>query len=514
MKKLLCNKLCMLACILALLVPAIPALAAENALEVQCVDEAGNPVSGVTVAVQNLGTQKWKDKKSDNKGVALLNKLDDGYYRVIGRKEQFAPSLHEFILLKDEAQQKLTLQLSPGDYQAKTWYEDATLSNRSYDLLNQALNALRENKNAEAEKLITESLKIFPSNPDGLLNLGIAYIQQRKWDPAEEVVKKALDSASALATMPQPKGGGGPNFADVIQRIETVQKRIPVLRTRDEGDKALAEKRFSDALAKYEEALKSDPNDPDLHYNVALALANLKRYDEATQAIDRAIKIKPVENAYTALKKQIAGRKENELIAKAQELLQEGQELAKKTDYAGAISKFEGALALVPADKQGVIWEQIAVARGNAGQQDQAIDAFRKAVELAPDNAKYREALAQYYMRVKMYDEALNVYSDPKTAGGKPVDEVLFNLGKTLMGKGSNEIGQLAFEKAIQANPQHAEAYYELGMSIAYGEKKDDKRALELLSKYLELGKDEAHLENTRSVIFVIKKRMEAAAPQ
>ncbi len=68
-------------------------------------------------------------------------------------------------------------------------------------------------------------------------------------------------------------------------------------------------------------------------------------------------------------------------------------------------------------------------------------------------------------------------------------------------------MAQVAFEKVLKLNPQNAEAYYQLGM-IHYYDKKNDKRATELLTKYLEIGKQKDHLENTRSVLVVLKKRM------
>ena len=55
---------------------AAPAFAGAGALDVKCVDQGGNALSGVQVLVQQLGSGKWKDKKSDGKGVARFDKLD------------------------------------------------------------------------------------------------------------------------------------------------------------------------------------------------------------------------------------------------------------------------------------------------------------------------------------------------------------------------------------------------------------------------------------------------------
>ena len=45
-----------------------------------------------------------------------------------------------------------------------------------------------------------------------------------------------------------------------------------------------------------------------------------------------------------------------------------------------------------------------------------------------------------------------------------------------------------------------------LGMLLYYG-KKHDKRATELLTKYLEIGKEKAHVDNAKTVLVVLKRR-------
>jgi len=127
-------------------------------------------------------------------------------------------------------------------------------------------------------------------------------------------------------------------------------------------------------------------------------------------------------------------------------------------------------------------------------------------MELAPTNADYRKALAQYYLSEKRYQEALDLYSDPASAGSQPVDQALFALGEKLSSQGNSEVSQLAFERVLAANPQHLEAQYELGMLLYYG-KKNDKRARELLTKYVATGTKKDHVENAKTVLVVIKKR-------
>jgi tetratricopeptide (TPR) repeat protein len=54
-----------------------------------------------------------------------------------------------------------------------------------------------------------------------------------------------------------------------------------------------AETRCEDALSVFDEALKHFPDDALLHFNRAVALEELKRYDEATAAYERCIELDP-----------------------------------------------------------------------------------------------------------------------------------------------------------------------------------------------------------------------------
>src|SRR5205809_4092080 len=99
---------------LPVLFMAVPAFAGPGTLDVKCVDQGGNALSGVQVLVQQIGSGKWKDKKSDGKGVARFDKLDVGIYRVVARQQGFAPSFFEYARIKEGAQETVSLNFEPG----------------------------------------------------------------------------------------------------------------------------------------------------------------------------------------------------------------------------------------------------------------------------------------------------------------------------------------------------------------------------------------------------------------
>lgn len=497
----------MFAILLTMIALALPAFAEGNTLEVKCVDQAGSPVPGVKVTAFNLSAQKTKDKKSDANGVASFTKAEDGIYRIVGRKDGLAPAFYEYAQLQNAAQQSVTIRFEPGSPESKLYFEDPAVGQRSIEFLNQAAKALQENKMADGEKLLLESLKIYPSNPDALFYLSILDVQLKKWAEAEDTLKKCISTVSMISQLQKTQNqASGSSYEQMAQRAQQLLKLVPSYKLRSEADKDAADGKYDEAIAKYKEALKIDANDPDLFYNMSLAQGKSGQYDDALQSAEKAVQLKPGEPQYQDLKKKIVELKQNAILLKAKSILEEGDKLYKSSDFSGAVKKYEEARGMIPENKQGGVLVQIGRCYAQLKQGDQAVAAFQKAIEIAPDQGDYRKALAQYYLGNKQYDEALNVYSDPRTTGNTPPDQALFTLGQALSNQGNSEVAELAFEKALKLNPTNADANYELGMILYYG-KKNDARAKELLSKYVELGKDKAKLDNASTVLVVIKRR-------
>ena len=503
--------------LLSVLSLAASAFAQDNSLEIKCFGPDGQAISGIKVFASPIAAPKGKDKDKEakcEKGVALFKKLDDGVYRVYGRQQGSAVAFAEFFGLKGGSKASGELRFQAGDPLTKAYFEDPVLNQKAMQLLGEGIQLLQTQKFAEAEKPIQESLNINPSNPDGAYNLAIAYIQQRKFDEAAVPLKKVIEICTALQQLPiagaQP--GAENAYTQRAQQAKFVLDKIPTFKLRVEGEKLAQERKFDEAIAKYNEALKIEPNDPDLHYNLSLAQANAKRYDEAMKEAEKSIALKPDERDYQELKKRITEIQENEVILKARGILEEGDKLYQAKDFASALKKYEEALPMVPEKNRHVIYRQLGNAYGNLKQGNKAIENFNKAIELAPDVADNRKALAQYYLNQKQYEEALNVYADPRATGTTPPDQALFTLGMSLSKTGNSEVAELAFQRALKFNPDHAEAGYELGMSL-YSSGKNDTLAKEVLNKYLAVGKDAGHLENVKAVLVVIKKRTPDPAP-
>src|SRR5439155_10597624 len=100
--------------------------------------------------------------------------------------------------------------------------------------------------------------------------------------------------------------------------------------------------------------------------------------------------------------------------------------------------------------------------------------AYKKAIEQKADYADAYAGLASIYNAQRKFDlaatasakatEFSSTLGGGNTAGGNA--DALFNQGVVLWNGGKVAEAKKAFESAVAANPNHAEAHYQLGMAL------------------------------------------------
>ena len=88
---------------------------ATATLVITCVDAAGQPLKDVNLTLMSLQVQKVLEAKSDKEGKAVFKKLDQGAYRVIGRRKGYEPTYREPITVVPERETAVTLQFQAGE---------------------------------------------------------------------------------------------------------------------------------------------------------------------------------------------------------------------------------------------------------------------------------------------------------------------------------------------------------------------------------------------------------------
>ena len=151
-----------------------------------------------------------------------------------------------------------------------------------------------------------------------------------------------------------------------------------------------------------------------------------------------------------------------------------GMEALKTQNYPVAVEQFTKASAMDA--KQHVIWAQLAesysgLAKTQKGPEADAsmvktYESFQKAIELKPDDASYINNYALALARGKKYTEAQQELEkaatlDP-TGGGK----YFYNLGALLTNANQTDAAGAAFKRAIEADPEYADAQYQYGIYL------------------------------------------------
>ncbi|MDP9170249.1 MAG: tetratricopeptide repeat protein, partial [Acidobacteriota bacterium] len=168
--------------------------------------------------------------------------------------------------------------------------------------------------------------------------------------------------------------------------------------------------------------------------------------------------------------------------------------------------------------KQGAVWTARADAYVGKAQAtpaeaaanyDKGFDAFKKALEIAPDDAGLYNNYALALAKDKKIDEARTNLAkaaqlDPPGAG-----KYYYNLGALLVNGGQNSAAEEEFRKATELDPTYADAQYQLGMALSAKADVDAKTGkvtpapgtVEALQKYLELKPDGANAQSAKEMI-------------
>jgi tetratricopeptide (TPR) repeat protein len=166
---------------------------------------------------------------------------------------------------------------------------------------------------------------------------------------------------------------------------------------------------------------------------------------------------------------------------------------------------------------QGAVWTSLADAYVGKAQStpaeaaanyDKAFEAFKKAIEINPDAGLYNNYALALAKDKKLDEASANLAKaaqmDPPGAG-----KYYYNLGALLVNSGQNETAAATFRKAIEADPNYADAHFQLGMSLAAKAGADPKTGavlpvpgtIEELQKYLELKPDGVNAQQAKEMI-------------
>jgi Tfp pilus assembly protein PilF len=189
---------------------------------------------------------------------------------------------------------------------------------------------------------------------------------------------------------------------------------------------------------------------------------------------------------------------------------------AQNKQWDQAVAAFTKASDMDP--KQHVVWAQLAEAEVNfAGTKSGAeadaamqkgLDAYAKAIELKTDDAGYHNNYALSLAKAKKYPEAQAELTKAATLDPPNAGRYYYNLGALLVNSSQNEPAGDAFKKAIESDPNYADAQYQYGVYLlskasidAAGKVTPVAGTAEAFQKYLQLKPDGPFAESAKSML-------------
>ena len=219
------------------------------------------------------------------------------------------------------------------------------------------------------------------------------------------------------------------------------------------------------------------------------------------------------------------GSKEDAAKAKAKvdamtKAFSDGVALSNEGKVDEAIAKFNEVIAGVPNCAE--CYANIGTVQGQAKKYDEAEAAYKKAIELKPDFAEAYNGLANVYNAAKKFDlaaeaskKAMELATAPPAGGAPgapgaaasaPSASQTFNQGVILWNAGKIPEAKAAFEAAVKADPNMADAQYWLGMALVNaGTKESMAEAKPHFETYLKLAPTGQYADTAKAIVASIK---------
>jgi tetratricopeptide (TPR) repeat protein len=180
-----------------------------------------------------------------------------------------------------------------------------------------------------------------------------------------------------------------------------------------------------------------------------------------------------------------------------------GRDLAALGKYAEAIIEFKKALEKVPDEP--TVLANLADAQLKSNLNEEALASLQKAVAASPEDASLWTNLGVVLGKVGKTAESKEVFKKAAALNPGAAAQNFYNLGATLVNSGQPKEAADAFRQAITSDANYGEAYYQLGLCLS-GDPATMAEAVQMLQKYIQIGKDATNIEVAKQLIVALKK--------
>jgi superkiller protein 3 len=291
------------------------------------------------------------------------------------------------------------------------------------------------------------------------------------------------------------------------------------------GDSLLSQGRWVEAGSAYQQALQVEPRLTAATTRLARSLLYQNRMAEGLEQAQRAVDLEPLNpEAQMVLalavnwngnpdRAIIVGRRAVELDAKSAEALAYlAEAYVDKYRLREATEALDHAEVLDRGNPE--VWRVRGYLLETQTDYQDAVAAYRKAIELGPGRSYLVLSLGHALRILKRDDEAIQVFttagelapSDPRPHGG---------IGMVHYGREEYPAALVALERAVRIDPRYANGYAQMAW-VYYVQRKYDQ-ALPLFEQAVELERDKPRLAQYRHAlgwIYLNLKQPAKARPQ
>lgn len=221
----------------------------------------------------------------------------------------------------------------------------------------------------------------------------------------------------------------------------------------NEGNSLLRAGNLSEAVQKYSQALEI-VEDHRYYYQKAVALLRMDRYEDAVDAFNNALDHgSDMETVQLGLSGAYMGM---------------GEQYFSAGNFSNAISQYRNAIEINPDPRY---YNRLAIALRRNNQENDAVEAFKSAIELNPQYAIAYAGLGGTYVSLQRYDDAIEAYStaielQPNMQQARRGLATAYTAkGNELLNRGRVRDAVSELDKAIEASAQHSQAHLLLAVA-------------------------------------------------
>ena len=330
-----------------------------------------------------------------------------------------------------------------------------------------------------AEASYVNAARLAPGDATWPHLLGYLYQQTGRLEDAAERFEQASrlqpDDRAAAVRLGQVYLGLN-RLREAREQFQSVLTVFPALSRQGLGETALRERRFEEAVGHFRAVLERVPQASSLHYSLAMAYRGLGRLDEARSHLEQrgAGGINVGDPIVDSLQTLVRG--ERGLVVQGRRAYEAGQ-------YQEAADAFTRAIAAAPNSSTARV--NLALTLLQLGNPAAAVTHLQAAFDLAPDDPDVRREVLRVLLRLGREEDAIAVLT--KSRSVKPDDEdMLVSLAILLAQRERYGEAVTLLDEANRRYPERVATATTLARLLASSPDRslrDGKRALDLATR-------------------------------